>query len=81
MHDYESQAAVISEQLAIATVENPNSKGVEQLQAKLAPDYVCSSDTCPSKLTLMDIVKEYDEEIERLTNITKELNNEKHIRP
>jgi len=35
VHDYESQAAVISEQLAIATVENPNSKGVEQLQSKL----------------------------------------------
>jgi len=35
VHDYESQAAVISEQLAIATVENPNGNGVKQLQAKL----------------------------------------------
>ncbi len=35
VHDYESQAAVISEQLAIATVDNPNGAGVKQLEAKL----------------------------------------------
>ena len=35
VHDYESQAAVISEQLSIALVSNPNGSGVKQLQAKL----------------------------------------------
>lgn len=35
VHDYESQAAVISEQLSIAQVSNPNSSGAKTLQAKL----------------------------------------------
>jgi uncharacterized protein involved in exopolysaccharide biosynthesis len=35
VHDYESQAAVISEQLSIAQVSNPNSNGAKTLQAKL----------------------------------------------
>lgn len=35
VHDYESQAAVISEQLSIALVANPNGSGAKQLQAKL----------------------------------------------
>ena len=35
VHDYESQAAVIGEQLAIATVDNPNSAGVKELKSRL----------------------------------------------
>ena len=35
VHDYESQAAVISEQLSIAQVSNPNSMGAKTLQSKL----------------------------------------------
>lgn len=35
VHDYESQAAVIGEQLAIATVENPNGAGVKELRSRL----------------------------------------------
>ena len=35
VHDYEGQSAVISEQLAVAMIESPNSKAVSQLEAKL----------------------------------------------
>ncbi len=35
VHDYETQSAVLSEQLAVAMIENPNGKAVENLQNKL----------------------------------------------
>ncbi len=35
VHDYEGQSSVISEQLAVALIENPNSKAVKQLESKL----------------------------------------------
>lgn len=35
VHDYESQSAVLSEQLAVAMIERPGSKAVENLQMKL----------------------------------------------
>jgi hypothetical protein len=35
VHDYEGQSAVYSEQLAVAWIENPNGKAVQQLENKL----------------------------------------------
>ncbi len=35
VHDYESQSAVLSEQIAVAMIENPNGKAVGELQMKL----------------------------------------------
>lgn len=35
VHDYEGQSAVLSEQLAVALIENPNAKAVKQLENKL----------------------------------------------
>ncbi len=35
VHDYETQSAVLSEQLAVAMIENPNGKAVQSLETKL----------------------------------------------
>lgn len=35
VHDYETQSAVLSEQLAVAMIDNPNGKAVQNLQMKL----------------------------------------------
>jgi len=35
VHDYETQSAVLSEQLAVAMIDNPNGKAVQSLETKL----------------------------------------------